>query len=164
MSEMTDDMKLAGLMAIEKVIGPELADAKGEARDALLALQEQTGADRRAIEVGGEKVGEVGISYAKPRPAIAPGHEEEALDLLESMGLTERKPIKGWEQAFAHVDGHMVATETGETTDAIEWQGGYAKAASVRGCKPEVVIPRMRAALGDVDVFAALLGGGDDER
>lgn len=163
MDGITKDMRLAGLKAIEDAIRPELEAANGEARAELLELQEKSGVDRRAIRVNGEKVGEVGISYAKPRPAIAPGHEEEALDLLESMGLTERKPIKGWEQAFAHVDGHMVATETGETTGAIEWQGGYAKAASVRGCKPEVVIPAMRAALGSVDVYAALLGGGENE-
>ena len=66
----TKDEKLALLCALDKRVTPALKDAKDEARAEIMDAYAENGTDRKAILVGGEKVGEVGISYSKPAPFI----------------------------------------------------------------------------------------------
>ena len=136
---LTEDERLALLVAMGKRVNDALGDAKAVARTSLLEEFERTHADRRAVMVGAEKVGEVGISYASARPYVLPGMEREAMERLRDAGLVEEVPAKGWEARYEMVGGSVVDRETGELCPWLGWQPRSAKGASVRGCDPEDV-------------------------
>lgn len=146
---LTADERLALLAAIDKRVGPELKAAKSDACGELMARCAEDGTDRRAVTVGGEKVGEVGVSYAKGHPVII--DMDAALDCLRSMGLTEEVPAKGWEEHFAGVGGEVVATDTAELCGWAQWEPSRPKGASVRIKDPQAVL----------DAFGARLAGGN---
>lgn len=157
--EWTQDEKLAVLEAMQKQIKPQLEDLKSEARYDLLDTFNETGADRRAILIEGSKVGEVGISYSKPKPTINMSRYEAAIAYLESIGMVEKTPVSGWEKVFAKVGGHIVNEETGDIVDDLfDWQPSVAKGASVRGCKPEVVFDAIKPKLENVSIVNMLEG------
>ena len=127
----------------------------------------EDGTDRRAILVGGEKVGEVGVSFTKAAPAIRPGHEREALEAAIEMGLVDWTKVssvlvRDWQKRFSRVGDAVVEAQSAELIDWLEWQPSRAKGASVRGCAPEDVLPALTAKLGPGGI-AALLEGGDGE-
>ena len=157
---LTDDERLALLKAIEHQMKPIKEELEGDARRGLMERFGEDGTDRRAIIAGGQKVGEVGISYNKPRPYIYKDREAEALDYLESIGLVERTPAKGWESHFKNAGGYVICTDTGEMVDSIGWQGKEPKNAAIRGCEPEEVREALRAQLQGGDELALLEGGG----
>lgn len=156
--QITEGERLALLIAIDKQVAPALKDAKASARDDLLASYAEDGTDRKALKVGDEKVGEVGISYSKAAPFVYGGCEAEALDFLRPLGLTEEVPAKGWEQEFELIGGNVVHKATGEVVTWAGWQGKAPKTASVRGCKPEDVIRAFGPRLQGVDTVALLEG------
>lgn len=149
------------LAALQKTIEPRLKDSTAAARAALMESFSADGTDRRAIIANGEKVGEVGMSYASAKPAIIPGREAEALGHLRAMGLTAEVPVAGWEKHFTHVADTVVEAESGAVCDWAVWEGRRPKNAAVRGLKPEDVIAAMAPKLGGRG-FAALLEGGAD--
>lgn len=156
----TPDEKLALLVAMDKQLKPELDNAKAEARQALLEGFEETHADRRAVMVGTEKVGEVGISFSTARPYMLPDREEDALAYLSQHGLTVEKPCNGWEKGFKYVDGHVIDNYTGEdVSDLFGWQPSTAKTASVRGCKPADVAEAFQGRLSGQTITAFIEGG-----
>lgn len=159
--ELTKDERLALLVAMDKRIKPGLDEAKADARRELLDSFDTTHSDRRAILVGSEKVGEVGISYSTSKPVILAGMESQAIEALRALGLTEEVPKKGWEKAFALVNGNVVCAETGEPAEWAMWQPQTVKAASVRGCEPDSVLSAMAGRLEASDVYALLEGGND---
>lgn len=159
MHEITKDEKLAFLEALQKRMKPVLDDAKAQARQELLESFETTHADRRAILVHGEKVGEVGVSYSSAAPYIHPERYGDAVAFLSEYGLTEATPVKGWEKQFELIGGNVVYKPTGEIVDWAGWSPKAPKTASVRGCKPEDVIKAFGNALPDA---TALLGAGDE--
>ena len=154
---MTRDERLALMVAVEKAIKPQVADAKAEAKADLLEAYGMDHTDRRALVVGDEKVGEVGIVRRPPKPRIAPGHEAEALSYLRAKGLTVEVPAEGWEKRFSEAANHAYDVETGEMVGFLDW-GEPTLSASVRGCKPEDVAAAFGARLGSASV-AGLLGG-----
>lgn len=156
--ELTKDERLALLEATSKRIKPLLEDAKGDARHEMLAMEGETGADRRAIKVCGVKVGEIGCSYEKPHPAIKPGREREALEYLRAKGLTEEKPARGWESRFGQAGDVVIDSETGEVVDWAEWSPKRVKGASVRGCEPQEVLDAIAPKLNGASPFALLEG------
>lgn len=156
--QITEGERLALLVAIDKRLSPALKEAKDAARDDLMASYTEDGTDRKAVKVGDEKVGEVGISYSKPAPFIYGGCEKEALDFLHPLGLTEEVPKKGWEKEFELIGGDVVHKATGEVVAWAGWQPKAPKTASVRGCKPEDVMRAFGPRLGGMDA-AALLDG-----
>lgn len=145
----THDEKLALLTAIDKRVGPALKEAKGDACAELMARCAEDGTDRRAVLVGGEKVGEVGVSYAKAHPVIT--DMAAAVECLRAMGLTEEVPKKGWEEAFTSVAGVVVSKDTAELCDWAVWEPSRPKGAAVRIKDPQAVL----------DAFGARLAGGD---
>ena len=60
--EYTQDERLAVLTAMQKQIKPALDEAKAIARQEIMEGFAETHTDRRAIIVGDEKVGEIGVS------------------------------------------------------------------------------------------------------
>ncbi|NCA32153.1 hypothetical protein [Adlercreutzia muris] len=167
MSSLTADERLALLNAMAKAVKPRLDEAKAEAQDGLMDRFAEDGTDRRAIMVGGEKVGEVGMSFTKAAPAVKPGHEREALEAAIEMGLVDWSKVpsvlvKDWQKRFSRVGDAVVEARSAELIDWLEWTPSRAKGASVRGCAPDVVLPALTAKLGTGGI-AALLGGGDGE-
>lgn len=156
--DVTKDERLAFLVALDKRVKPALDDAKSEARESLMGAFAEDGTDRRAILVGGEKVGEVGVSYSKAAPYIYRERMADALDFLRQVGLVDEAPAKGWETKFDLIGGQIVYKPTGEVVDWAGWQPRAAKGASVRGCKPEDVMRAFGPRLLSVDATALLDG------
>lgn len=102
---LTGSERLALLVALDKRVKPALGDAKDAARQSLIEAQAQDGTDRRAIMVGGVKVGEVGVSYSKPCPCISPERMDDAIAFLSELGLVDMTPKRGWESHFSCVAG-----------------------------------------------------------
>lgn len=157
--DVTQDEKLALLCAIDKRVSPALRDAKDEARQEIMDRYAEDGTDRKAILVGGEKVGEVGISYSKAAPFIYAEQMPEAMDFLRQVGLVQEEPAKGWEQHFELIGGQVVYKPTGEVVEWAGWNPKAARNAAVRGCKPEDVVRAFGARLAAVDTVALLEGG-----
>lgn len=155
----TKDERLALLCAMDKRIAPALKEAKAEARAEMLELAEAFGTDRKAIKVGGTKVGEIGLSYGKAHPFVYNGCEEEALKQLEALDLVEVVPAKGWEEHFELVGDSVVCKDTGEVVKWCGWQPEVVKTATVRGCKPEDVLAALGGRIEAVDVAGLLEGG-----
>lgn len=143
--ELTKDESLAFYEALNKWLNDKkkgvLTEAKAEARNELLGMFNENGVNRRALMCGNVQVGEIGVSFSKPRPYIFGERMEEALGFLLENGLAEIKPKTGWEDAFKRLpDGSIILAETGEFVDWLGWDDGGAKTATVRGCKPEDVL------------------------
>ena len=156
--EITKDERLAFLAALEKRVKPALEDAKAEARAEIMDRYAEDGTDRKAILVGGEKVGEVGISYSKAAPYIYREQMADALEFLRQVGLVQEAPAKGWEQSFDLIGGKVVYKPTGEVVEWAGWNPKAAKTAAVRGCKPEDVMRAFGPRLASVDAVALLDG------
>lgn len=142
-----DDERLALLAIMEKKIKDKLDEEKDKAKDALMDRCAKDGTDRRAVLVGGEKVGEVGVSYAKGHPYIT--DMPKALDTLRGMGLTVEIPVKNWEDYFAGVAGDVVSKDTGEIVPWAMWEPSRPKGAAVRIKDPQVVLDAFGARLAD---------------
>lgn len=155
---LTDSEKLALLVALDKRVKPQLGEMKDSARQSLIEAQAQDGTDRRAIMVGGTKVGEVGVSYSKAAPYIRTERMADAISCLAELGLVETVPAKGWESHFTFAGGKVICTDTGEAVEWAGWEPSRAKTAAIRGCKPEDVMEAFGERLSTVDPIA-LIGG-----
>lgn len=154
----TKDEKLAFLTALDKRIKPALDDAKAEARQEIMDAYAENGTDRKAILVGGEKVGEVGISYSKSAPYIYAERMADAIEFLRQVGLVQEAPAKGWENQFDLIGRQVVYKPTGEVVEWAGWNPKAAKTAAVRGCKPEDVLRAFGNRIASVDAIALLDG------
>lgn len=159
MEKLTQDEQLAFIEALSKQIKKPLSDIKGDTKLDLQDAYRENGVDRRAIQINGEKVGEVSLSYNNPKPVI--NDMEKALPFLEELGLVEIHPITGWEKHFSQVGEHAVHSESGAIGEGMYWQGKTPKSASVRGCEPETVFPAIQKKLGGS--LGGLLEGGFNE-
>lgn len=154
----TKDERLAFLAALDKRVKPALDEAKSDARAEIMGAYAENGTDRKAILVGGEKVGEVGISYSKAAPYIYAERMADALEFLRQVGLVTETPAKGWETKFDLIGGQVVYKPTGEVVEWAGWNPKAAKTAAVRGCKPEDVMRAFGPRLASVDAVALLEG------
>ena len=166
MSSITPDERLALLAAMSKAVKPQLDEAKREAQEGLMDRFAEDGTDRRAIMVGGSKVGEVGMSFSKAAPSIRPGHEREALEAAIDMGLVDWSKVgsvlvRDWQKRFSQVGDAVVEAQSAELIEWLQWEPSRPKSAAVRGCKPEDVLPALRAKLGE-GFAQAILGAGDE--
>ncbi len=153
---MTPSERLATLVAMEKQLKPILDDAKSEARQYLMDVHDQCGADRIPISVGKQKVGEIGLSYSKEKVTIDPNNRKAAMNILEELGLTEQIPVKGWESHFEMIGGQIMSKDTGEVVDGFLIEEPTVKAAAIRGCKPDDVAKAFNALGNAPTVFGFL--------
>lgn len=167
----TNDERLALLVAIDKTLAPELKDAKTQAQVQLVELAEQGLADRKPVLVGGEKVGEVGVSYTTAKPVILPDYESErqALEFLAEHDLVTMQPVKGWEQDFVQAGDKVIYQPTGEVAPGMQWEGQKPKCATVRIKDTQAVFNAFGNRLAGQDVGtllfspdSLLLEGGKD--
>lgn len=154
--ELTRDEELAMLTALSKRVKERLDELKGEAKLALMDMNAEQGIDRRAIRANGQKVGEVGITYASPGPVIDPARQSQAMDYLRELGLVAESPKRGWEKRFAKAGDGVMDVETGELVDFLEWSPGYPKFATIRGCEPGTVLEAMQDRIGGESVIGLL--------
>ena len=162
---LTNDERLALLVAIDKKLNAKkdglLTEAKATARAELMDANDSIGADRKAIIANGEKVGEVGLSYASAKPVILADRMADALSYLADIDLVETIPAKGWESHFKAVGENVVCLDTGEFVDWAIWELSRVKCAAVRGCEPQKVLDALSTKLGGGAEVAGLLMGGD---
>ena len=152
------DEECALVLALDKELGPKVKAVKEQMREELLLLEESSGVERIACKVGGVKVGEVGIRRGKPKVSIMPGMERDAIAMLDSMGLCELRPVKGWEERF-QVVGHDVVDGDGEVVDCLTFSEP-ATTAAVRGFKVDGVRDAFQASgIKIEDVQRKLIGG-----
>lgn len=157
--EFTRDEKLAFLEALSKQTKPLLENLKGDAKMELMDAFRETGVDRRAILIDGQKVGEIGITYSSAKPVIIPGMEKEALEYLWENGMAEITPKRGWEKCFVRAGDAVVNEESGEICAFMYWEPSVAKTAAVRGCKPADVLAALQPKLNGNDDIMGLLEG-----
>ncbi len=154
---LTQDERLALLIAVDKQLQPELKEAKSLARSELMRLNDECGADRRAVKVDGRKVGEIGCTYSKAKPFIT--DDRAAIEYLRGLGLTEERPKDGWEESFAKAGDDIICTVTGEIVPFLAWEPERVKGAAVRGCKPQDVLDAMAGKLEGTNPLALLMEG-----
>lgn len=156
--EITRDEELAFLKALQKQVKARLDTLEAEAKDEVMRGFIDDGRDRRPIIIEGVKVGEISLSYSKPKAAIRPGFERDALTYLDSCGLVEYKPATGWEKRFARVGSQVVDQDTGEVVEWAEWIPAVASTAAIRGCKPQDVLNALGAKLQSLPIAGLLEG------
>lgn len=157
--EISKHQRLALGVALEKAVKEVVTDLKSDVRSELLELHEAHGVDRIALSFDGKKVGEVGLSFSKPKPSIKGEMMKEALGFLYDNDLAEIVPKRGWEEHFTCSGGEIIFKDTGEIVDWALWNEGMAKTAAVRGCKPQDVLDAMAPMLNGTDITKLLLEG-----
>lgn len=144
--KLTNDEKLALLTAVSKRIEPELKEIKSDAKSELNEIMSETGADRKPIMIGDEKVGDISLTYHKPKPVIIDMHD--AIVYLRELGLTHEVPNENWEEHFSRAGDSVIHTESGELCDFLGWQGRTPNYAKVTGCDADDVKNVLSSKLG----------------
>lgn len=178
--------ELAVLTALKKAVDDRLKEVRAEADSELLEAYDEDGVTKKALKVGGLKVGDYILNLTKEtweivdEPAfedfaLTYGFAEEAESIktafmhravelmreecpegLESSAKVDPK----WRDYVYNVDGVPIFMDSGMVVPGVALVPSKPKNTQVRGCKPADVIPRLQA-LGGVD--ALLLGAGNSE-
>ena len=173
--------QLALLTALQKVVKSRLDEVRAEADDDLLADFDEDGVTKKALKLGGIKVGDFIVvlnsskwavedaaafgdfaltyGFATVRKSIRPEYMARALEVLsDELPDAVAEDVKldpKWENYIENVAGTPTFLDSGEAVPGIRYTGQTVKGTQVRGCKPEDVAPII-AQLGGVD--ALLLG------
>lgn len=159
--EWTADDEIAALEIMTRNLKERLDYLKSQVKHELLSDYAEHRSESRPIFVGDKKVGSYIVVDSMPQPTILPGREDEAIEFLQSLGLTKPQPIKHWEDGFVNVNGQAVHMPSGSVCDAIEFLPSKAPYIRAKGFKPDDVRDAFQArgfASGDV---LALIGGQD---
>ncbi len=175
--------RLAMLTALQKAVKVELDATRAEADASMLESYENDGVVKKALKVGGVKVGDYIVvltsgdwavtdadaledfaltyGFAKTELSIKPECMAAAVKLIEATDpfmLAETVTLdKDWKGYVANTGGAATFLDSGEIVPGIEPLPPRVKCTQVRGCKPEDVVPLLRQ-LGGVDQL--LLGDG----
>lgn len=152
----TNDERLALLVCIDKAIQPELKDAKAHAQIQMVELAEQGLADRKPVLVGGQKVGEVGVTYSSPKPVII--EAAPAMKFLAEHDLVSMQPVKDWERDFVQTGEAVVYAPTGEVVEGMQWEPARPKSATVRIKDTQAALNAFGDRLAGQDLNTLLLG------
>lgn len=173
--------QLAILTALKKAVDQRLKEVREVANEELLDAYDDLGAEKIALKVDGQKVGDFTITFTSEgykvtdqdalndfaldyglayfTPVIDPEQLEEAIMYLNEhrpeFVKTEIKLYQDWDKAVYYVDGECVYQDSGMVIPGIEYKPREIKTTMVRGCKPEDVLPITRR-IGGVD--SLLLG------
>lgn len=166
MAELTQDEQLALLKAMDAVISPKLKQLKQDASYELRDAFSENGTEKRAIMINGMKVGDIALSFDKPKPRIVPGMELTALRHMMESGMINTAKVSsllplGWEKHFDQAGDAVIDRESGEIISWLMWDNGGVRNATVRGCNPEDVIPSLQRRLGDTELATLMLGGAE---
>ena len=176
--------QLAVLTAIQKAVKAKLDEVRAEADADMLVAFEDDGVTKKALKLGGVKVGDYIVvlasddfiitdadafndfaltyGFANQKMSIKPECMEQAIKIIEEMDpflLTEEvKPDSNWKKLLNNSAGTATYLDSGVPVSGVMVTGGGVKCTQVRGCKPEDVVPRIRE-LGGIDQL--LLGEAD---
>lgn len=168
--------RLAMLTALQKAVKAELDATRAEADASMLQSYEDDGVVKKALKVGGVKVGDYivvltsgdwritdeeaffdfalsyGIAYTES--VIKPGAQVAAVRIIEEarpelLDETVRLNPK-WKDFLTNTGGVATFLDSGEAVPGVEPVLPRVKCTQVRGCAPEDVVPQMRS-LGGID-------------
>ena len=154
--------RLACLTAMEKAIKDEIRLARAEANEELEALYQDKGVERRALTVGGYKVGEHAVVYGREGFDVVDEAAFEDFALCNGLATQETRTVylDHWQEFLEHGDdGRVVVYGTDEEVPGVEWRPCAPKGTRVTGCKPADVIPLLRQIEGGAQ---ALLEGKEE--
>lgn len=173
------------LTALQKAVKAELDATRAEADASMLESYEDDGVVKKALKVGGVKVGDYIVvltsgdwqvtdadaledfaltyGFARTELSIKPECMAAAVKLIEATDpfmLAETVTLsKDWKNYITNTGGTPTFLDSGEVVPGLEAMPPRVKCTQVRGCKPEDVVPQMRR-LGGIDRL--LLGDGDE--
>ncbi len=176
--------QLAVLTALQKAVKERLDVVRSEADASMLESYEDDGVVKKALKIGGVKVGDYLVvltsddwavtdaealedfaltyGFATSKLFIKPECMDAAVKLIEAADpfmLCETVSLnKDWKSYVANTGGTPTFLDSGEIVPGIEPLPPRVKCTQVRGCKPEDVVPQMRQ-LGAIDQL--LLGDAD---
>ena len=177
--------QLAVLTALQNIIKERLNEIRGEADAELLGSYADDGVVKKALKLGGVKVGDFMVvltkdewriedreafedfaltyGFAEIRKTIRPEYMARAISILEAEApeaLTETVELaKDWQKLITNRVGVAVYLDSGMPVPGLVYEGPHVKCTQVRGCKPETVVPIMQQ-LGGLDRL--LLGAPND--
>lgn len=175
--------QLAVLTALQKAVKAKLDEVRTLADVSLLDSYESDGVVKKALKVGGIKVGDfmvvltaddfavvdaaafedfaLSYGFASVSSVIRPERMADAVAVLEEVApevLCEEVTLQGdWKKLLTNTGGVATFLDSGEPVLGVVVIPSRVKCTQVRGCKPEDVVPVVRA-LGGID--ALLLGEG----
>lgn len=173
--------QLAVLTALQKLVKERLDEVRSTADHELLESYEDDGTTKRALKVGGIKVGDhmvvltsgtwtvtdreafedfaLAYGFATARKSVRPECMHRAVCLLEDIDpslLTQEVAVDAkWEALVTNSAGTPTLLDSGEIVPGLTLAPQRVKCTQVRGCKPRDIIPIVQQ-LGGVD--ALLLG------
>lgn len=173
--------KVAVLTALKKMVGTELDKVRAEADEAMLEAYEDDGVTKKALKLGGVKVGDYIVvlnsgqwavedraafedfaltyGFASMERTVKGGYMPRVIEILEqelpeAVAETVKVDPK-WQDYVENLAGTPMFLDSGEIVPGLKFTGQTVKGTQVRGCKPEDVAPILQQ-LGGVD--ALLLG------
>lgn len=173
--------ELAVLTALQKLVKKRLDEVRAEADADLRAAFDDDGVTKRALKLGGMRVGDhivvltstkwtvedkaafedfaLTYGFATIEKSVRPERMAEAIGFLETeMPEAIAETVKvdpKWEDYVENVAGTPMFMDSGMTVPGIRFTGQKYKNTQVRGCNPEMVAPILHQ-LGGVE--ALLLG------
>lgn len=168
--------QLAVLTALKKAVDDRIKDIREVCNEELLDDYEEDGVLKKALKVGGVKVGDFVVTMSKEGYVITdkealnefaldygfasfyseidPEHMDDAISFVSSKHpdwvKLKIRLSDGWERGITYIDGECCYMDSGMIIPGIEYVPPKVKGTMVRGCKPEDVIPITRR-LGGVD-------------
>lgn len=169
--------RLAVLTALQKTVKERLDEARAEVAGRMLEAWREDGVAKKALRLGGVKVGDLVVSVApgswevsdqgafeafaldyglaRVERGLRPEWRQAAFDVLERElpeALEETVAVGGdWRRAMTAVDGAPCYLDSGMAVPGIRWEPERARCVQVRGCRPEDVAPVLRALGRGVD-------------
>lgn len=175
--------QLALLTALQKAVKARLDEVRAEADAEMRDAFDEGGVTKRALSVGGVKVGDfivvmessewaiadrealedftLAYGFATVRREVRPEYRARALEIVadalpEAVAETVELDPK-WQANVTNVGGIPFYLDSGAIVPGLSYVGQRPRGTQVRGCKPESVLPIVQR-LGGVDRL--LLGDG----
>ena len=168
--------ELAVLTAMQKVVKARLDEVRARANAELRASWDDDGVAKKALRLGGVKVGDFPVEldscewevsdakefedfalaygFAHPACRIKPGwaaRAVEVMDLVEPEGVERFVELDPkWERYVTNTGGTPTFLDSGLEVPGLSYRGPRVKCTQVRGCDPGKVVPIVRG-LGGVE-------------
>ena len=158
------------LTAMQKAVKTRLDDVRADVDEEMIKQYQADGTDRKSLKLGNNKVGTIsirmskagyqitdreifenyllGAGYSSKRYEIKSFCQAEVKKILEDNGIDWHRyfdlhiePTEALEKDLSIVGDCVVNTKTGEVVDGVEPMPERPIGTTIRGCKPEEVLP-----------------------
>ena len=176
MPEPSVNEQLAVLTALQNIVKERLNEVRAQADEDLLAAYDEDGVTKKALKVGGIKVGDYMVMLTKDEWAVTDAEAFNDFALMYGFATCERgiKPERlfeayevlyreapevlsdtvrlsaDWQKLITNTAGTPTYLDSGMAVPGLAYVGPHVKCTQVRGCKPEAVIPVLQQ-LGGID-------------